>query len=103
MPLDHPCFNAKAHRTTGRIHLAVAPKCNIQCRYCDRKYDCANESRPGVTSAVLTPDQAMVHLEEMLTKERIREIYEVDAEVMKDSQGHLHILYFPAHWSGAYV
>lgn len=73
MPLDHPCFNAKAHRTTGRIHLAVAPKCNIQCRYCDRKYDCANESRPGVTSAVLTPDQAMVHLEEMLTKEpRIR-------------------------------
>lgn len=73
MPLDHPCFNTKAHRTTGRIHLAVAPKCNIQCRYCDRKYDCANESRPGVTSAVLTPGQAILHLEEMLKKEpRIR-------------------------------
>ncbi|MBF0473723.1 MAG: radical SAM protein, partial [Nitrospirae bacterium] len=32
--------------------------CNIQCRYCIRKYDCSNESRPGVTSKVLTPYEA---------------------------------------------
>lgn len=56
---EHPCFTSKACHQFGRIHLPVAPKCNIQCNYCDRKYDCVNESRPGVTSTVLTPDQAL--------------------------------------------
>jgi nitrogen fixation protein NifB len=37
------------------MHVAVAPACNIQCNYCNRKYDCANESRPGVVSELLTP------------------------------------------------
>jgi len=41
------------------MHLAVAPACNIQCNYCNRKYDCANESRPGVVSELLSPDQAV--------------------------------------------
>jgi len=41
------------------MHVAVAPACNIQCHYCNRKYDCANESRPGVVSEVLTPEQAL--------------------------------------------
>ncbi len=54
----HPCFNAKAH-DYARMHLPVAPKCNIQCNYCYRKYDCNNESRPGVTSDVLSPKQAL--------------------------------------------
>ncbi|GBF86101.1 NifB protein [Aphanothece sacrum FPU3] len=40
------------------MHVAVAPACNIQCNYCNRKYDCANESRPGVVSEVLTPEEA---------------------------------------------
>lgn len=54
----HPCFNAKAH-DFARMHLPVAPKCNIQCNYCHRKYDCNNESRPGVTSDVLSPKEAL--------------------------------------------
>jgi nitrogen fixation protein NifB len=41
------------------MHVAVAPACNIQCHYCNRKYDCANESRPGVVSELLTPAQAV--------------------------------------------
>ncbi|MEE4351351.1 MAG: radical SAM protein [Desulfatiglans sp.] len=60
---NHPCFNAKMRGVYGRVHLPIAPRCNIQCRYCDRKYDCVNESRPGVTSAVLTPRQAMIYLD----------------------------------------
>lgn len=32
--------------------------CNLSCNYCLRKYDCPNESRPGVTTAVLSPEQA---------------------------------------------
>ena len=54
----HPCFNEKAKHTQARVHLPVAPRCNIQCNYCNRLYDCCNESRPGVTSSVLTPTQA---------------------------------------------
>jgi len=65
---NHPCFNAKMKVIYGRVHLPVAPRCNIQCKYCDRKYDCVNESRPGVTSAVLTPRQAMSYLEFIFEK-----------------------------------
>jgi len=54
---SHPCFNCKAHEY-ARIHLPVAPKCNISCNYCVRKYDCPNESRPGVTTSVLKPEEA---------------------------------------------
>jgi len=63
---DHPCFNKKAHHHFGRVHLPVAPRCNIQCKFCNRQFDCVNESRPGVTSAILSPAQAMVYLEEVL-------------------------------------
>lgn len=55
----HPCYNECAHRKFARMHLPIAPRCNIQCNYCNRKYDCTNESRPGVTSEVLTPEQAV--------------------------------------------
>jgi nitrogen fixation protein NifB len=65
----HPCFNVAAKGECGRVHLPVAPKCNILCRYCNRKYDCVNESRPGVTSALLTPDQAVAYLEQVLARE----------------------------------
>jgi nitrogen fixation protein NifB len=41
------------------MHLAVAPACNLQCNYCNRKFDCSNESRPGVVSERLTPEQAV--------------------------------------------
>ena len=44
------------------MHVPVAPKCNIQCNYCNRKFDCSNESRPGVTSEVLTPEQAIAKI-----------------------------------------
>ncbi|MBP1759262.1 MAG: Radical domain protein [Firmicutes bacterium] len=57
--LGHPCFSTKGHGNTGRIHLAVAPGCNISCNYCVRKFDCANESRPGVTSRVQTSEEAL--------------------------------------------
>ena len=56
---DHPCYSDDAHHHFARMHVAVAPACNIQCNYCNRKYDCSNESRPGVVSEKLTPDQAL--------------------------------------------
>ncbi|NTU67482.1 MAG: nitrogenase cofactor biosynthesis protein NifB [Chlorobiaceae bacterium] len=60
---NHPCFNDSSRHKFGRIHLPVAPKCNIQCNYCNRKFDCMNENRPGVTSKVLSPKQALHYLE----------------------------------------
>ncbi|MDD3774770.1 MAG: nitrogenase cofactor biosynthesis protein NifB [Sulfurovaceae bacterium] len=56
---NHPCYSEGAHQHYARIHVPVAPACNIQCNYCNRKYDCSNESRPGVTSGKLTPGDAV--------------------------------------------
>ncbi|WP_455715692.1 nitrogenase cofactor biosynthesis protein NifB [Anaerosporobacter sp.] len=53
----HPCYNCAGHKY-ARMHLPVAPRCNVQCNYCVRKFDCPNESRPGVTTKVLTPEEA---------------------------------------------
>lgn len=64
----HPCFHKEAGAQWGRVHLPVAPHCNIQCRFCNRKYDCANENRPGVTSRVYTPDEAFHFTEDLLRK-----------------------------------
>lgn len=61
----HPCFEGNHHKT-GRMHLAVAPACNIKCGYCTRKHDCANESRPGVTSRLLTPTEALAKAHEVM-------------------------------------
>ncbi len=58
LPEEHPCFSPQAHGRFARIHLPVAPHCNIRCAYCDRRWDCPNESRPGVASALITPEEA---------------------------------------------
>ena len=55
---EHPCYTCSEHKY-ARIHLPVAPSCNVQCNYCVRKFDCPNESRPGVTSTILTPKEAL--------------------------------------------
>lgn len=65
----HPCFNGGCADKNARIHLAVAPACNISCNYCVRRFDCVNESRPGVTSAVLTPEEALTRYR--VSKEKV--------------------------------
>jgi len=69
---DHPCFSESARHRVGRIHLPVAPKCNMQCNYCNRDFECVNESRPGVSSAILLPWQAADYLDDVL--DRIKNI-----------------------------
>ncbi|HEY6839496.1 MAG TPA: radical SAM protein [Geobacteraceae bacterium] len=72
----HPCFGGN-HGKNGRMHLAVAPKCNIKCGYCTRKHDCANESRPGVASRILTPEEAIVKVREVMASEIMGPIIKV--------------------------
>jgi nitrogen fixation protein NifB len=65
----HPCFDNEARLKYSRVHLPVAPACNVQCNFCDRKFDCANESRPGVTSVLLKPQQAADYVDDVLEKD----------------------------------
>ncbi len=66
---EHPCFSNSAHFHFGRIHLPVAPECNIQCAYCNRNFDCPNEARPGVTSGLISPHEAVIRVERALEKD----------------------------------
>ncbi|MDA8053442.1 MAG: nitrogenase cofactor biosynthesis protein NifB [Deltaproteobacteria bacterium] len=61
----HPCFSKEASKHFGRVHLPVAKSCNISCNYCHRDYDCPNESRPGVTSGLLAPEDAVKRIYEV--------------------------------------
>ena len=56
----HPCYSEAAHFQYGRIHLPVAPLCNVHCNYCNRQVgDCYHIFRPGVTNRVMTPEEAV--------------------------------------------
>jgi nitrogen fixation protein NifB len=59
--LLHPCMNEKAHHQVPRLHLPVAEKCNTRCGYCERQIseDVDSVIAPGVSAAVLTPEQAL--------------------------------------------
>lgn len=64
---SHPCYSQNGHHRYARMHLPVAPACNLQCNYCNRKFDCSNESRPGVSSSLLTPEQAVAKVRHVAT------------------------------------
>ena len=57
----HPCFNEKIHDKVGRIHIPIAPKCNIQCGFCTRSLN-DTENRPGVASEIMSIDDAIEHI-----------------------------------------
>lgn len=65
----HPCLHKAAARWFGRIHLPVAPECNIKCRYCTRKFDCANENRPGTASRIINPGEALQIVSEAIARD----------------------------------
>lgn len=54
---SHPCFGGQKNNV-GHIHLPVSPGCNIACRFCERSINDV-ENRPGVTSRVLSPEEAL--------------------------------------------
>ena len=61
----HPCLNAEAHKTRARMHLPVAPACNIGCRFCTRDLGTADK-RPGVAERLVKPDEAVGYVQRAL-------------------------------------
>ena len=57
------------------LHLPVAPRCNVQCTYCDISGDCVHQSPSGSASRLLTADQSVHYALEVVQREpRIRGI-----------------------------
>jgi nitrogen fixation protein NifB len=54
---QHPCFSDVAHDRFGRIHLPIAPRCNIQCNFCEHKM-CADVQHPGWAARLLSVTEA---------------------------------------------
>jgi nitrogen fixation protein NifB len=55
---DHPCFSTDCQPATGRVHLPVAPRCNIFCRFCSRGLT-GDVDKPGQALRVISPDEAL--------------------------------------------
>ncbi|MDR3294147.1 MAG: radical SAM protein, partial [Clostridiales bacterium] len=60
----HPCFGEQRGKN-GRVHLPVAPSCNISCRFCRRALN-DTEDRPGVASGIMDADAALKRIDEAL-------------------------------------
>ena len=64
----HPCMHDTAHNQIARLHLPVAPRCNIRCRFCERHIspDRVDENTPGTASAILSPKQALIAVKQFI-------------------------------------
>ena len=58
----HPCMHEDAHEQVARLHLPVAPHCNIHCCFCERKISPFENhlNRPGITAGILSPEQVLI-------------------------------------------
>ena len=64
----HPCYNEKLHDKVGRVHVPIAPKCNIGCNFCIRSIN-GDENRPGVAGEILSADEAVAHVENVTSED----------------------------------
>ena len=68
----HPCFNDAAHDSVGRVHLPVAPRCNIQCNYCEHRM-CSDIQHPGWAARLLSVAEAVKLIDSIV---RERQVYD---------------------------
>jgi len=73
--IPHPCFDQRAHYEIYRVHLPVALKCNIKCKYCDRKIGASyHASRPGVAKQIISPAAALKLVDDLLKEKKYNEV-----------------------------
>lgn len=65
----HPCFDEVSHKRVGRMHIPVAPACNIQCRYCYREVG-SSDNRPGVAYKILKPTEALEAVDQVIREDK---------------------------------
>ncbi|MEW5761258.1 MAG: radical SAM protein [Candidatus Thermoplasmatota archaeon] len=63
----HPCFSEEAHMRYARVHLPVARKCNMCCKYCARGLSKTGD-HPGLTAEILCPEKAIEKVQDALKK-----------------------------------
>ncbi len=72
---SHPCYDLHAHNRVGRIHLPVAPKCNIACKFCDKKVSAYfHTSRPGLAYALMSPEDSIAAVERAIEQNPTLEV-----------------------------
>lgn len=61
---SHPCYTAAAAQRSGRLHLAVAPACNLACNYCERVVGprAGETGGPGSADRVLSLEEAIARV-----------------------------------------
>ncbi|MHA1130996.1 MAG: radical SAM protein [Candidatus Helarchaeota archaeon] len=70
----HPCYSELAHFKVFRLHLPVALKCNIKCRYCDRQIGAYyHSSRPGVAKQIISPIEALNLVDIYLSEKKYKD------------------------------
>ena len=67
---QHPCFSDEAHHLVGRIHLPIAPRCNIQCNFCEHKM-CTEIQHPGWTARLLSVAEAVNFIESIVSERQV--------------------------------
>ena len=82
LDITHQLQLMKIVRTLGVTVVSAIHDLNIAAAFCDRIY----VMKDGGIAGAGTP-------EEVLTPELIRRIYQVEAEVVRDSRGNMHILF----------
>ena len=65
VPKFIPCIQNSVTNNAA-LHLPVAPRCNVQCVYCEPGADCLHQSPPGSSSILLSPNQAVTYARESL-------------------------------------
>lgn len=78
----HPCFNySSANKGILRMHLPIAEKCNMKCKYCRSDASCSNDCLstcfPGQAQYVLNPDEAFEKVKSLKSKNERYKIFGV--------------------------
>ena len=78
----HPCFDhSSANKGILRMHLPIAEKCNMKCRYRHSDVSCSNDWSsacfPGQAQYVLNPDEAFEKVKILKSKNERYKIFGV--------------------------
>ncbi len=67
----HSCFSNTGPEVS-RVHLPVAKFCNIKCNFCKPTVNpCLHGCRPGLSSNLFTPEEAIIWLEDIMARQNI--------------------------------